>query len=46
MLLRLLEDCEAGAMDHLDEAEQASIVENIANRIAEIEARIRALGDA
>jgi hypothetical protein len=46
LLCRALEDCEAGAMEHLDEAEQASVVESIAKRIADIDARIRALGDA
>jgi hypothetical protein len=46
LLCRVLEDCETGAMAHLDEAEQASIAENIAKRIADIDARIRALDDA
>jgi hypothetical protein len=43
MLCKALEDYEAGAMAHLDEMEQASIIESIARRIADIDATIRAL---
>jgi hypothetical protein len=46
ILLKTLEDYEAGAMTHLDEIEQATIVEGIARRIADIDAEIEALDGA
>ena len=46
MLCKALEDYQAGTMDHLDEVERAGVVENIARRIADIDARIEALDGA
>jgi hypothetical protein len=46
MLRKALRDYEAGAMGHLDEVELASIVESITRRLADIDARIRALESA
>ena len=46
MLAKALEDYEAGAMAHLDESEQASLLESLTRRIAEIDARIESLDDA
>jgi hypothetical protein len=46
ILCKALEDCRAGSMTHLDEAERASIVENITRRIADIDATIAALDAA
>jgi len=42
ILCKALEDCRAGTMTHLDEVERASIAENIARRIDDIDARIAA----
>jgi hypothetical protein len=42
LLCRMLEDYEGGAIAHLDEREQASIVESIQQRIADIDARMEA----
>ena len=39
-------DYEAGPMAHLDELEQARIIESIAQRIAELDAKIEELGGA
>ena len=46
ILCRVLADYEAGAATHLDEAERASLVESISRRIADLDARIEALGDS
>ena len=46
MLSKALEDYEAGAMAHLDESEQASLLESLTQRIAEIDARIESLNGA
>ena len=46
MLSKALEDYEAGAMAHLDENEQASLLESLTRRIAEIDARIDSLNGA
>jgi len=46
MLSKALEDYQAGAMAHLDESEQASLLESLTRRIAEIDARIDSLDDA
>jgi hypothetical protein len=43
MLSKALEDYEAGPMAHLDETEQANIVDSIMRRIADIDTRIRSL---
>jgi hypothetical protein len=43
MLCNVLKDYEAGAMAHLDVREQESILESIKRRIADIEARMRAM---
>jgi hypothetical protein len=43
MLSKALEDYRAGAMAHLDESEQASLLESLTRRIAEIDARIESL---
>ena len=41
----VLSDYEAGAMAHLDPSEQASVVESIRKRIAELDAIIERVGD-
>jgi hypothetical protein len=43
MLSKALEDYEAGAMAHLDVKEQASLLESLTRRIADIDARIESL---
>jgi hypothetical protein len=45
-LRKALSDYEAGAMAHLDELEQARVIESIARRIADLDAKIEALGGA
>jgi len=45
-LRKALNDYEAGAMAHLDELEQARVIESIAQRIADLDAKIEALGGA
>ena len=45
-LHKALRDYEAGAMAHLDELEQARVIESIARRIADLDAKIEALGGA
>lgn len=42
-LRKALSDYEAGAMDHLDELEQARVIESITRRIADLDAKIEAL---
>ena len=44
ILCRALRDYEAGAVTHLDEPEQAHVIESIAQRIAELDAKSDALG--
>ena len=43
---KALSEYEAGAMAHLDELEQARVIESIAQRIADLDAKIEALGGA
>jgi hypothetical protein len=45
MLRSALGDYEAGAMAHLDQSEQASVVESLRQRIAELDAMIEEAGD-
>ena len=45
-LRKALRDYEAGVMDHLDELEQARVIESITQRIADLDARIEALDGA
>ena len=45
-LRKALSEYEAGAMAHLDELEQARVIESIARRIADLDAKIDALGGA
>ena len=45
-LRRALSDYEAGAMAHLDELEQARVIESITQRIADLDAKIDALNGA
>lgn len=46
MLGKALRDCEAGGMDHLEPIEQASMIESIKQRIADLDARIEQLDAA
>jgi hypothetical protein len=46
MLSKALRDCEAGGMAHLEPIEQASMLESIKQRIADLDARIDELGAA
>ncbi len=46
MLHKALSDYEAGYMKHLDEVELARFIESITRRIADIDAKIDALGGA
>ena len=45
-LRKALRDYEAGVMAHLDELEQARVIESITRRIADLDAKIEALGGA
>lgn len=45
-LTKALRDYEAGAMTHLDELEQARVIESIARRISELDSKIEALDGA
>lgn len=45
-LRRALRDYEAGPMAHLDELEQARVIESITKRIADLDEKIEALGGA
>ena len=45
-LRKALRDYEAGPMGHLDELEQARVIESITQRIADLDAKIEALGSA
>ena len=45
-LRKALSEYESGAMAHLDELEQARVIESIAQRIADLDSKIEALGDA
>jgi hypothetical protein len=45
-LRKALSDYEAGVMDHLDELEQARVIESITRRIADLDAKIEELGTA
>ena len=43
-LRKALRDYQAGVMDHLDELEQARVIESITRRIADLDAKIESLG--
>ena len=45
-LRKVLSEYEAGAMAHLDELEQARVIESIAQRIADLDAKIEELDAA
>ena len=45
-LRKVLSDYEAGAMAHLDELEQARVIESIVRRIADLDAKIDAIESA
>lgn len=45
-LRKALQDYEAGPMAHLDELEQARVIESITKRIADLDEKIEALGGA
>ena len=45
-LRKALKDYQAGPMDHLDELEQARVIDSITRRIADLDAKIEALGGA
>jgi hypothetical protein len=45
-LRKALKEYQAGTMAHLDELEQARVIESIARRIADLDAMIEALGGA
>ena len=45
-LRKALRDYQAGPMDHLDELEQARVIESITRRIADLDAKIDAFDGA